>query len=151
MVILIFGCLVCYPLMFIPLADFSSPNDQFFLYVIFPVVMLIGCYGFFRGITEKRLIKIDTSLDRESVKRIILRFAEDKQLEIHRNSAGCIILNSPSSIYNVTDYKKSRIFLYNDGVLLFTVIKDGYKINYPVFFTHLFVKRDLEKLLGTNV
>lgn len=150
-VIFVFGQLVFYPVLIIAFEKPQNINDRFFIYGVFPIAIFAGCFGIYRGLTEKRLIKIETSHDQQTIKQAILCYAEKNQLEVYRNSGNCIIINSPTTIMMESDHKKSRIFLFADGVLLFTVIRDDFKINLPVFFTHLFVKRDLAKLLRTNV
>lgn len=146
-VLILFGQFIFIPVMLITHEKFTNPNDEFILHWILPTSTLIGVYGIFRGLTDKRLIEINTSHDRQTIKKIILEYAEKNQLEIYRKSNDLIILNSPSYIDINTSHKKTRIFFFNDGLLLFTVIRDNFKVDLPVFFTHFFIKHDLTKLL----
>ena len=146
-VLILFGQFIFLPIMLIANEKFTSPNDYFILHWVLPTSILIGLYGIFRGLTEKRLIKITTSQDRQTIKKTILEYAEKNQLEVYRKSNDCIILNSPSYMDINTSYKKTRIFFFNDSLLLFTVIRDNFKVDLPIFFTHFFVKRDLTKML----
>ena len=148
-VIILFGQFIIVPVMLITNEKFTSVNDKFILHWVLPTSILVGVYGIFRGLTEKRLITISTSLDRQTVKKIILKFAEENQFEVYRKSSDCIILNSPSFADVNTAHKKTRVFFFNDGLLLFTVIRDNFRIDLPVFFTHFFVKHDLTKRLKT--
>lgn len=152
--LLLFVPCILYPVIMMATLQFTNANELFFLYLVFPVSILIGIYGIFRGLTEKRLIKIETSHGKETITEAILTLAKENQLEIFRKSANCIILNSSDPLSFSEDRKKARIFFIGDGMLLFTVMRFGYKANYPVFFTHLFIKRDLSKLLrkgGVNL
>ena len=146
-VLVLFGQFIVMPLLLITNEKFTSLNDKFILHYILPCAILIGLYGVFRGLTEKRLIKIRTSQDRQKIKKVILEYAKKNQLEIYRKSNDCIILNSPSYLDQDTGHKKTRIFFFTDGLLLFTVIRDNFRVDIPVFFTHFYVKHDLTKLL----
>ena len=146
-VLMLFGQFIFAPLMLIAAESFTSSNDKFILYWVLPSSILVGLFGIFRCLTEKRLIKIDTLQDRQSIKKTILEYAEKNQLEIYRKSNDCIILNSPNSLDIHTPHKRTQIFLFKDGLLLFTVIRDNFRVNLPIFFTHFFVKYDLAKLL----
>jgi len=146
-VLVFFGQFIFLPIMLIAQETFTGPNDEFILHWVIPTSILIGLYGIFRGLTEKRLIKINTTKDRQTIKKTILEYAEIHQLEVYRKSNDCIILNSPIYLDLNTAHKKTRIFFFNDNLLLFTVIRDNFRIDLPVFFTHFFVKRDLTKML----
>jgi hypothetical protein len=146
-VLILFGQFIFLPVMLITHEKFTGPNDKIILHWVLPTSILIGLYGIFRGVTEKRLIKISTSLDRQTIKKTILDFAEKNHFEVYRKSNDCIILNSPSNMSINTSHKKTRIFFCNDGLLLFAVIRDNFKVNLPIFFTHYFVKHSLTKLL----
>jgi len=146
-VLVLFGQFIFLPVLMILNEKFISSNDEFILHWVLPISILIGLYGIFRSLTEKQLIKINTSQDRQTIKKAILEYAEKNQLEIYRKSNDCIILNSLSYMYINTSHRKTRIFFFNDGLLLFTVIRDNFKVSIPVFFTHLFLKHDLKKFL----
>lgn len=138
------------PVIMMATLQFTNANELFFLYLVFPVSILIGVYSIFRWLTEKRLIKIETSHSREAITDAILTLAKENELEIYANSGGYIILNSSNPMDFKEDNKKSRIFFISDGMLLFTVMRFGYGGNFPVLFTHLFIKRDISKLLRRN-
>ena len=139
------------PLIFLPIATlfkekFVSTNDIFILYFVFPVSIAFGLYIFYRNATEKRLAKIETDLDRQAIRKLIIEYADKNQFEIYLKSNDCIIINE--SLESLSSaYKKSRIFFVQDNVVLFTIIRDNFKINIPTLFTHLFLKYDLTKLL----
>lgn len=141
------------PFIFLPVVmfmkeKFVSPNDEFILHWVLPTSFLFGLYIFYRNATEKRLIKVSTDLDRQTIKKIILEYAVKNQHEIYRKSDNCIILNEAYSDWT-SAHKKTRIFFFKDNLLLFTVIRDGFKLNLPTLFTHIFLKRDLTKLVKT--
>lgn len=138
---------ILFPITMMAYEQFTNANELFFLYVVFPVSLLAGAYGIFRVLTEKRLIKIETGHGQKVITKAIRAYAKKYALDIDRHSDNCIILISHNPLDFRKEHKKARIFIIGDGLLLFTVMRFGYAGNFPVFFTHLFVKRDLQKLL----
>ncbi len=139
------------PFIFLPIATlfkekFVSTNDIFILYFVFPVSIAFGLYIFYRNATEKRLAKIETDLDRQAIRKLLIEYAEKNQFEIYRKSIDYIIINESFDSLS-SAYKKTRIFFVQDNVVLFTIIRDYFKLNIPTLFTHLFLKYDLAKLL----
>lgn len=142
---------IFFPFIFFPVfmffnEKFVSPNDKFFLYCVFPVSILLGLYAFYRNATEKRLIKVDTHLGREEARQLLLEYAKKQGFEIYRKSNDCLVFNEAYSDFSST-FKKTIIFFVQDNVVLFAVIRDGFKLNIPTFFTHLILKHDMTKLL----
>jgi hypothetical protein len=143
--------LVFSPLIFLPVIMFfneknTNPNDTFILHYVFPISILIGLYIFYRNATEKLLSKINTDLARQEARRLLLEYAEKEGFEIYRKSSDCLIFNETYSDFS-SDYKKTRIFFIQDNIVLFVVIRDSFKLNIPTLFTHLFLKRDIIRLL----
>ena len=128
---------------------FQNTNEYFILYVLYPISILIGTYIIYRNATEKQLIKISVSLDRKEIRNILIKLSEKRQYEIYRKSNDCLIFNQSIGDSN-TNYKKTIIFIIKDNTLLFTVLRDNVKLNIPTMFTHLFLKRDLSKLLSSS-
>jgi hypothetical protein len=138
------------PFIFLPVImsfkeNFVSPNDRFILSYVFPVSIAFGLYIFYRNATEKRLIKIKTSMDRQTIRKMLLGYADKNQLEIYRKSNDCLIFNESFDSWTLA-YKKTRIFFVQDNLVLFTVIRDNFNLNMPTLFTHLFLKHDLTKI-----
>jgi hypothetical protein len=72
--------------------------------------------------------------------------ADKHKLEIYRKSNDCLIFNK--SLDNFNNYKKSMVFILKDNQVLFTILKDQYKLNLPTLTSHLFLKHDLKKLFN---
>jgi hypothetical protein len=139
------------PFIFLPAVmffneKFTSPNDKFILYCIFPISMFLGLYVFYRNATEKLLSKIDTDLDRQEARQLLLEYAEKQGYEIYRKSNDCLIFNETYSDFS-SAFKKTRIFFVQDNIVLFAVIRDSFRLNIPSLFAHLFLKRDMTRLL----
>jgi hypothetical protein len=138
------------PFIFLPIVmilneKFLNSNEEFVLYCVLPASFIFGLYTCYRNATEKRLSKIDTNLSRQTIKKLLLEYAEKNRYEIYRKSDGCVILNEAYG--NSICYKKTRIFFFRDNLILFTVIRDGFRLNLPTLFTHLFLKRNLVRML----
>jgi hypothetical protein len=143
--------LVFSPLIFLPISmffneKFTNTNETFILHWVFPISIIFGLYMFYRTATEKHLIKIDTQLDRQTIRKLLLDYAEKNNFEVYRKSNDCLIFNESFDTWS-SAYKKTRIFFVQDNIVLFTVIRDNFRLNLPTLFTHLFLKRDLTKLL----
>jgi hypothetical protein len=139
--------IVFFPFIFLPIVmllneKFVGPNDEFILHWVLPASFILGVYTWYRNATEKRLIKVDAQFDSQTIRKLLLEYAKKNQYEIYRKSNGYIILNDTYSYWS-SKYKKTGIFFSQDNLLLFTVIRDGFRLNLPTLFTHLFLKRDL--------
>jgi hypothetical protein len=146
-VLILFGQLIYLPLIVVNYDNLANTEETPTIYWTFPILILIGLYVIIRGLTEKRLIKVTTMHDKQTIRTALLDYADRNKFEVYRDSANCIILNSPNYMDLSSSTCKTRIFLFKDGLLLFTVIRDNFKINLPVLFTHLFIKRDIIRSL----
>ena len=146
-VYIFFSGLVIYPTLTIFEADFNNPNDKFISLTILPLCMLFGLYVIYRKATEKHLFTVTTPFDRQKNKQILLSYADKQQLEIYRKSNDCVILNESIGDFNPS-YKKSMVFILKDNQVLFTILKDQYKLNLPTLTSHLFLRHDLKKLFN---
>lgn len=146
-VYIFFSGLIIYPALTIFEADFNNPNDKFISLTLLPLCILFGLYVVYRKATEKLLFTLTTPFDRQKNKQILLDFAEKQQLEVYRKSNDCIILNESLGDFNPS-YKKSMVFILKDNEVLFTILKDQFKLNLPTLTSHLFLKQDLKKLFN---
>lgn len=144
-----FGGFIIYPALTIFEADFSNPNDKFISLTLLPLSILFGLYVVYRKATEKLLFVLKTPFDRQKNKQILLYYADNQQLEVYRKSNDCIILNESIGDFNQS-YKKSMVFILKGNQILFTILKDQYKLNLPTLTSHLFLKHDLEKLFNNE-
>lgn len=67
--------------------------------------------------------------------------------EKYRNAKNIIIYNS-NKFYDLnSNYKKSRIFLFEGRKIYFTMIQDGWRLNVPVLFSQIILKNEIKKLV----
>lgn len=143
---IVFSPLIFFPTIMFFNEKFTNPNDVAFFYLLAPPSVIFGLYIFYRNATEKNLRTIETHLDRQSIRKILLENAKKNQYEIYRKSNDCLIFNEAYSDSN-SAYKKTRIFFFQDNHVLYTVIRDGFRLNLPILFSQLFLKYELTKML----
>jgi hypothetical protein len=144
---ILFFALITYPLILIfEVADFSNPNDSAFSYILI-IVILFALYGIYRKIIENRLIRIKTSLSDQQIQKEIISYLHDRKIENYKKGKNCIIATDYSSLSINKLHGKTINFLWADNLLLFNITKENPKVNLPVFFSHLFLKADLQKRL----
>jgi len=109
--------------------------------------ILFGLYVIYRKATEKHLFKVNSAFDKQKNKQLLLNYAAKYGWQVYKNSNDCLIFNEQTSYFN-SRYKKSMIFIVKDNLVLFTILKDNYRLNIPSLTSHLFLKHDLKKLLA---
>ena len=131
---------------FNPHRDFSKTGIEFYLIFIFSIFC---AYVIFRKATEKKLTKIESEFDTEKNKELINEYCQKMGFEKYRNSKNIIIYNSVNPLSINSNYKTSRIFLIDKNKIYLTMLKENYKLNIPILFSQMFLKKDIEKLTRT--
>ena len=67
--------------------------------------------------------------------------------EKYSNSKNITIYNSVNTLSLNSNYKISRIFLLDNKKVYLTMIKENYKMNIPVLFSQIILKKEIEKLI----
>lgn len=124
------------------IADYSNQNDVFIAVIICPIVIICSVYIVYRKAAEKHLIEITTNFRREENKQLLIHFARDKHLDISRKSGDLLVFTMPLDGTS-PEHKQSFIFIVRDQLVLFTTLKDQFRLNMPVLRSHLSMKRDL--------
>ncbi|WP_394774495.1 hypothetical protein [Flavobacterium sp.] len=126
-----------------PYRDYSKTGIEFYLLFIFS---LFCAFTIYRKATEKQLTKIVSKYNAEENKLLINQYCEKKGFEKHRNSGNVIIYNS-NNYLSYRPFQTSRIFILAKNNIYFTMLKENQKMNTPVLFSQISLKRDLEKFL----
>lgn len=121
-------------------------------YVAFQIILgvslgALGLYNFYRKLVEKKLITIESNLQANEIKRRLLDFAIKEEYEIYRQNGYCLIFNETIGFWG-DRHKKTRIIFIRDYKIYFTVIQDNFRLNRPIYTTHLFLKHAFKKLLN---
>lgn len=127
--------------------DQQKGNDLAFTILFVVVALLLGSYHFYRQWAEKKLIKIDSKFRAEEIKGKLLDYALKEGYEIDTQESYCLILNELTYLFNDL-YKQSSIILIQDNAIYFTIIRNALKFKPTIYTSHLFLKRDLRKLLN---
>ncbi|QDW19579.1 hypothetical protein [Flavobacterium sp. KBS0721] len=125
-----------------PYRDHSKTGFEYYLVFILSIFFV---YSFYRKATEKRLIKIVSKYDAKENNLLINEYCEKKGFEKYKNSNNVIIYNTEMALNFNPNYKISRIFLLKGNSIYFTIIREN-KLNTPVLFSQISLKRDIENL-----
>lgn len=137
------GFILPFLIYFDPYRDYSKTGFEY--YLIF-ILSIFCAYVVYRKATEKKLCEINSKYDAEENRKLINQYCEQIGYEKYRNSKNIIIYNTESSFNINPNYKISRIFLLNNKSVYITMIKENYKLNIPVLFSQLILKKDIEKI-----
>ncbi len=129
---------------FNPYRDFTKTGIEYYLLFLFSI--FCG-YVIFRKATEKKLTEIESQFDIEKNKEIINEYCQKMGFEKYRNSKNITIYNSVNTLSLNSNYKTSRIFLLDNKKVYLTMIKENYKMNIPVLFSQIILKKEIEKLI----
>ena len=137
------GFVLPFLIFFDPYRDYSKTGFEYYLIFIFS---LFCGYVVYRKATEKKLCEINSKYNADENKKLINEYCEQKGYEKYRNSTSIIIYNTENSFNINSNYKISRIFILDNKNIYITMIKENYKLNIPVLFSHLILKKDIEKI-----
>jgi hypothetical protein len=93
------------------------------------------------------LTEIESQFDTEKTKEIINEYCQKMGFEKYSNSKNITIYNSVNTLSLNSNYKISRIFLLDNKKVYLTMIKENYKMNIPVLFSQIILKKEIEKLI----
>lgn len=128
---------------FDPYRDHSKTGLGYYLLFIFS---LFCAFTIYRKATEKQLTKIVSKYNAEENKLLINQYCEKKGFEKQRNSGNVIIYNSLNYLAINPRFQTSRIFILDKNDIYFTMIKENQKMNIPVLFSQISLKRDIKNL-----
>ncbi|KQB38811.1 hypothetical protein [Flavobacterium aquidurense] len=123
--------------------NYSKTGFEYYLLFIFS---LFCAFTIYRKATEKQLTKIIGKYNAEENKLLINQYCEKKGFEKHRNSGNVIIYNKLNYLALNQRFQTSRIFLLHKNDIYFTMIKENQKMNIPVLFSQISLKRDIRNL-----
>jgi hypothetical protein len=137
------GFIMPFLVYFNPYRDYSKTGIEFYLLFIFS---LFCAFTIYRKATEKRLTKIVSKYNAEENKLLINQYCEKKGFEKQRNSGNIIIYNSLNYLAINPIFQTSRIFILYKNEIYLTMIKENQKMNIPVLFSQISLRRDIKKL-----
>lgn len=137
------GFILPFLVYFNPYRDYSKTGIEFYLLFIFSIFCVFTIY---RKATEKQLTKIISKYNSEENKLLINEYCEKKSFEKYRNSKNIIIYNKLNYLAINPRFQTSRIFILDKNDIYLTMIKENQKLNIPVLFSQISLKRDIKRL-----
>ncbi len=138
------GFILPFLIYFNPHRDFEKTGVEYYLLFVFSVFCGFVIY---RKANEKRLIAIESKFNEEKNKEIINEYCQKMGFEKYRNSNKVIIYNTVNLFGVNSNFKTSRIFLFENKKVYFTIIKENFRLNIPVLFSQIILKKEIEKLI----
>lgn len=123
-----------------------SSNDRVGYY-LFPLVIVFCLYGFYCKFSEKHLKEIKFYIHREEAKQKILEYGKKYNYRISKISDNLVFLNEPINDFSFGNQEKTILVFLKNDTILYTVIKEGVRLNAPVLFSQHFIRRDFKKIL----
>lgn len=117
-------------------------------YIILISIISFSVYGLYCKVTEKRLKEIKFSIHKEDAKQRILEYGKKYNYRISKISDNLIFFNEPTDVYNSGHHEMTTIIFFKDDAILYTLIKEGAKINAPVLLSQHLTRLDLKKTLN---
>jgi uncharacterized membrane protein YbhN (UPF0104 family) len=128
-------------------ADLNSPNDSFVAYWILPFAMVFTLFSLYKKIREKRLLIIETNLNKIEARKEIVHIVESWGWKIYRNNANYL---QATTGMGLADWGKQVIIIYADKKLFVNVMSDNPKIRMPVLFSDKSIKKDIERQITAS-
>lgn len=114
--------------------------DQIFG-VLLIILLMLALFGAYRKIVERKLSSIQHDLTKTTIRKIILNHLDlDKSSIVEVDEL--LMGNKTYSYYHI-----AYTFIIKKDKIYFNMTNQFPKLNPPVFFGHIFLKRDLEKLI----
>ena len=124
--------------------DFFYETDKFTFLTVYGLLTLFSLYIIYRKATEKHLIRIKTEYNAQENVKVLMNLVDKQELGIYYKSTNFLIFTDPIDLY--PGHNSYMIFLVTNNLILFTILHDGQPI-FPSLVLHLFIKRDIIKLL----
>lgn len=127
--------------------EVKNQNDKVFgiISIVFSIISLFGCY---RKIVENKLISIDSKFSVGESKERLINFLEKEGLEVKRKSGSLVIAYEIGTLSFNETHIKVYTFIIHSNKIYFTIVRENFRINFPVFFYHYFLKQKLSKFLS---
>ncbi|HEX7869962.1 MAG TPA: hypothetical protein VF455_07590 [Chryseobacterium sp.] len=109
--------------------------------------MIIAIYSLYCKFTEKKLREIKFTVNKEEAYKRVLVYGKKDNYRISKMSNNLIYLNEWTGDASSTVYERTLIIFFTESSILYTLIKEGRRMNSPVLINQHIVKRELKRLL----
>lgn len=147
-----FICLAIISFAILCFAELKSFSENKFEYFTLSSLIIFSLYTSYCKFTEKKLKKIKFNIHKEEAKERIMEYGKKYNYRISKISSNLIFLNEPTNSFDLQEHEQTTIIFFKDNEVLYTLIKEGFRVNFPVLFFQHFTKTQLKKILNqTNV
>lgn len=123
----------------------SLNNDmEYFLLIC---SLIFSFYVIYCKFTEKQLKEIEFDISKNEAKARIIEYGKKHNYRMPRTSGNLIYLNEIADPYSLQNLEQTTVIFLKENAILYTVIKEGSRSNFPVLFSQYSIKMDLKKLL----
>ncbi|WP_185289009.1 hypothetical protein [Chryseobacterium lactis] len=117
-------------------------------YFLSTTSLIFSFYVIYSKFTEKHLKKITFDIHKQEAKKRIIEYGKKYNYRITKVSGNLIFLNEPTDLYSFgKNYEQTTIIFFEDNAILYTLIKEGSRSNFPVLFSQYLTRMDLKKIL----
>lgn len=130
------------------LRDITPSLNNSLEYSVLIGLLIFSGYVLYCKFTEKYLKEIPFSISKEEAKKRIIEYGKKHHYRISKISGNLIFLNEPSDNYSLgKEYEQTTIVFFKNNAILYTIIKEGSKSNFPVLLSQHLTKRDFKKIM----
>lgn len=123
--------------------------DNCLEYSVMTCILSFSLYVLYCKFTEKHLKEIKFEISKTEAKDRVIKYAQ-KRYRISKPSNNLLYLNEPTDLYSPGNYEQTAIIFFKENSILYTLLKEGSKSNFPVLFSQHFFKMDFKKILQQN-
>ncbi|MFN1215360.1 hypothetical protein ACKW6Q_00110 [Chryseobacterium kwangjuense] len=134
-------------LMVLCFSELESFSKNGLEYIILISIIIFYLYALYCKLSEKKLKKIKFNIHREEAKKRIIEYGKKYKFRISKPSDKLIFLNEPTDNFSIQEYERTIIIFFKENEILYTLIKEGARVNFPVLFSQHFTKRAFKKIL----
>lgn len=138
--------LILFPIPAIKLINPTTQNSNF-EYAIFFIPIIIGLYSLYCKLLEKKLKELKFTVDKEEAIARILAYGKKDDYRISKIGHNLIYLNEWTGEVSHKVRERTIIIFFTESSILYTLIKEGMRMNSPVLINQHIVRRELKKLL----
>lgn len=146
MIYLVFIALTYFSI--IGMYEIKPSANSGFEYILYISIFIFGSYISYCTFTEKKLKEISFSMREEEAKRRILDYGKKGHFRITKIASNLIFLNEPINNLSKLNEERTTIIFFRNQSILYTIIKNGTKINAPVLLSQHLIRKDLKKILS---
>lgn len=124
-----------------------SPNNSL-EYFIITCSLIFSVYVLYCKSTEKYLKEITFDIHKQEAKKRIIEYGKKNNYRITKVSGNLIFLNETADFYSFgKHYEQTTIVFFTDDAILYTLIKEGSRSNFPVLLSQHLTRKDFKKIL----